>query len=219
MDRQEMLALRAPDAGAGAPAFPIRAAGKRGMDLAISTLALIVSTPLWLLVAVAIRLSSSGPVLYRQTRIGRGGEAFPMLKFRTMYDGAHELRSTLEPQDEPAEMFKLRNDPRVTRIGYLLRRSSLDELPQLINVLRGEMSLVGPRPLIVEEDSRIQGPYRRRLLMRPGITGPWQALGPVRPSLREMVVMDCLYVEQWSLRDDFKILWRTLVHMACLRGL
>jgi lipopolysaccharide/colanic/teichoic acid biosynthesis glycosyltransferase len=179
---------------------------------------LVLAAPLLLVIAAAILISSHGPVLYRQTRIGWWGRPFAMLKFRTMCDGAHELRSSLEHLNESSGTFKLRDDPRVTRVGCFLRRTSLDELPQLVNVLRGQMSLVGPRPLVPEEDRLIDGEFRERLRVRPGMTGRWQTLGPIRPPLRQMVVIDCLYVEQWSLWEDLRILARTLVHVARLRG-
>jgi lipopolysaccharide/colanic/teichoic acid biosynthesis glycosyltransferase len=220
------LPVRRPNASAEqtqSPASTVtdalhRRAGKRGVDLVVAGLLLILLAPLLVVIAIAIRLTSGGPVLYRQTRIGWRGEAFSMLKFRTMCEDAHNLRASLEHLNESSGTFKLRNDPRLTRVGCWLRRTSLDELPQLINVLRGQMSLVGPRPLIAEEDRRIEGAFRERLRVRPGMTGRWQTLGPVRPPLREMVVIDCLYVEQWSLWEDLKILGRTLVHMVRLRG-
>ena len=191
---------------------------KRTLDLVIAGVGLVVAAPLGVLIAVAIRCASPGPVIFRQTRVGRRGKTFSMLKFRTMVDGAEKARHELEARNESDGIFKLKDDPRLTEIGRLLRRCSLDELPQLVNVLRGEMSLVGPRPLVVSEDERVQGPHRARLLMRPGLTGPWQAIGPVRPPLREMVVIDRLYVENWSLWTDVRILLQTLVHVARMRG-
>jgi len=203
------------------PAFGSRRAAlaaKRTLDLVIAGVGLVVLSPVAALIAVAIRRASSGPAIFRQTRVGRDGEPFSMLKFRTMIDRAEEARAGLEGRNESSGIFKLKDDPRLTGIGRLLRRCSLDELPQLVNVLRGEMSLVGPRPLVPEEDERIQGPHRGRLLVRPGMTGPWQALGPVRPPLREMIVIDCLYVANWSLWMDLKILLQTFRHVLLLRG-
>lgn len=215
----EGLAL---DAGAPAQASASdggRLAIKRAIDVVIASVGLVALAPFGLLIAVAVRISSPGSVIFRQTRVGRHGVTFRMFKFRTMIDGAELGRAELEVLNESEGIFKLRNDPRMTGIGRLLRRGSLDELPQLLNVLRGEMSLVGPRPLVPEEDRRIQGPYRARLRLRPGMTGPWQALGPIRPTLRDMVVIDCLYVENWSLWMDFRVLLQTFAHVARLRGI
>jgi lipopolysaccharide/colanic/teichoic acid biosynthesis glycosyltransferase len=142
-----------------------------------------------------------------------------MIKFRSMVKSAETMRPTLEPLNESDGIFKMTNDPRVTRIGRLLRRSSLDELPQLINVLRGEMSLVGPRPLLPEEDQRVEGPHRSRLELLPGMTGPWQILGPLRPPLSEMVKLDYLYMANWSLWSDIKYMLRTTTHVVGRRGL
>ncbi len=143
-----------------------------------------------------------------------------MLKFRTMVPGADAMKDALRAYNEArGGLFKIAEDPRVTRVGRWLRRSALDELPQLLNVLKGEMSLVGPRPLVVEEDERIAGPHRRRLELLPGMTGPWQILGPVRTSLGEMVAIDHRYVAHWSLWTDVKILLRTVPHVLGRRGL
>jgi exopolysaccharide biosynthesis polyprenyl glycosylphosphotransferase len=192
---------------------------KRAMDVLGSSLALAVLGPLMIAIAVAIRLESRGPVLFRQTRVGRDGRRFTMLKFRTMVDGADALKARLVDRNEADGLFKISEDPRVTSFGRWLRRTSLDELPQLFNVLRGEMSLVGPRPLVVEEDCRIQGRHRRRLHLTPGITGQWQILGSARIPLQEMVKIDYLYVTNWSLWTDVKILARTLLYVASARGM
>jgi lipopolysaccharide/colanic/teichoic acid biosynthesis glycosyltransferase len=141
-----------------------------------------------------------------------------MIKFRSMVDGAHEQREALADLNESEGLFKLTADPRITRIGGVLRRASLDELPQLINVIRGEMSLVGPRPLIPEEDERVEGRHRNRLHLTPGMTGPWQILGPTRAPLSEMVKIDYLYQANWSLWYDLKILVRTFAHVIGMRG-
>jgi len=191
---------------------------KRGFDLVASSLLLLLISPLLLAIAVAIRLDSPGPVLFRQRRIGRDGEPFEMLKFRSMRDGAEEERAGLLELNEAEGLFKLDRDPRTTRVGRIIRRWSLDELPQLVNVLRGEMSLVGPRPLVPEEDSMIVGHYRRRLDIAPGITGYWQALGSYRIPLSEMVRLDYLYVETWSLWNDVRILLRTIPYVVGRRG-
>ncbi len=210
------------DAGAReVPLGPSRAwlVVKRTIDIVFACLGLLLVVPFGLLIALAIRLDTRGAVIFRQTRVGRHGVTFQIFKFRTMVHDAERSRAELEALNESAGIFKLKNDPRSTRVGRLLRRGSLDELPQLLNVLRGEMSLVGPRPLVSEEDQLIEGPYRRRLQFNPGMTGPWQALGPVRPTLREMVVLDCLYVENWSLWTDVKILLQTLFHVLRMRGI
>jgi lipopolysaccharide/colanic/teichoic acid biosynthesis glycosyltransferase len=172
------------------------------------------------LIALAIKLDSRGPVLFQQQRVGRHGERFRMLKFRTMVDEAEQLKAGLSDRNEAHDgLFKIADDPRVTRVGRLLRASALDELPQLLNVVRGEMSLVGPRPLVIEEDQRIEGWHRRRLELTPGMTGQWQILGATRVPLREMVAIDYLYVANWSLWTDVKILLRTVPHVLGRRGM
>jgi exopolysaccharide biosynthesis polyprenyl glycosylphosphotransferase len=191
---------------------------KRALDLAVSATSILLLAPLGALVALAIKLDSPGPVFFRQPRVGRDGRSFWMIKFRSMVDGAEQARAELEELNESSGLFKLTNDPRVTRVGRLLRGRSLDELPQLINVLRGEMSLVGPRPLVLDEDALVEGWHRDRLLLTPGMTGPWQVLGPPRPPLAEMVKVDYLYAANWSLWNDIKILLRTLRHIAGRRG-
>lgn len=196
---------------------------KRALDLLGASIALVAAAPLMLAIALAIKLDARdrrGPVLFRQLRVGRHGQRFYMLKFRTMVPGADALKESLRARNEAAEgLFKIADDPRVTRVGRLLRRSALDELPQLLNVLRGEMSLVGPRPLVPDEDRRVEGWNRRRLELTPGMTGPWQILGPTRIPLGEMVAIDYLYVANWSLWTDIKIMLRTVPHVLCRRGL
>jgi exopolysaccharide biosynthesis polyprenyl glycosylphosphotransferase len=191
---------------------------KRGMDIVGSAIGLIGLAPVGLLVALAIKLDSKGPVFFRQPRIGRNGRMFQMVKFRSMILEAEAQRDELETLNESDGIFKISQDPRVTRVGRWLRRSSLDELPQLINVLRGEMSLVGPRPLVPEEDRRVEGRHRSRLQLSPGMTGPWQVLGPDRPPLSEMVKLDYLYGANWSLWSDIKCLLRTIGHVTNRRG-
>jgi len=196
------------------------AAFKRAFDLLAASAGLFAVSSLFLAVAVAIKLDSRGPVFFRQLRVGRYGQRFYMLKFRTMVDGADAMKDSLRHRNEAKEgLFKIAQDPRVTRVGRLLRKSALDELPQLVNVFRGEMSLVGPRPLVVEEDQRVQGWHRRRLELMPGMTGPWQILGPSRVPLREMVAIDYLYVANWSLWGDIKIMLRTVPHVIGRHGL
>ena len=192
---------------------------KRMFDLIGSGVLLTLLAPVFLFVALAIKLTSRGPVFFRQPRIGQHDQAFDMLKFRTMCEDAEERKSALQCRNEAEGLFKIADDPRITRIGRLLRRTSLDELPQLINVLRGEMSLVGPRPLIPEEDAMIDGLNRRRLRMPPGMTGQWQILGSARVPLREMVKIDYLYGANWSLWGDLKILVRTAAVVLGRRGL
>lgn len=193
---------------------------KRAFDLVAASLLLIALAPVMTLITVAIMLETRGGVLFRQIRVGRGGEPFAMLKFRSMVANAESLKPSLLALNEAeAGLFKMTNDPRVTRIGRWLRKTSLDELPQLINVLRGQMSLVGPRPLICEEDEQILGWSRRRLDLTPGMTGHWQILGSSRVPLPEMVAIDCVYVTTWSLWTDVKILLRTVPHVLGLRGM
>jgi exopolysaccharide biosynthesis polyprenyl glycosylphosphotransferase len=192
---------------------------KRALDVVGSAAALILLSPLLVLISLAIKLDSGGTVLFRQHRIGRGGKGFEMLKFRTMVTGAHDRRAELMHLNEAQGLFKIDNDPRITRVGGWLRRLSLDELPQLFNVIRGEMSLVGPRPLIAEEDQRIQGWDRRRLQLTPGMTGHWQILGSARIPLDEMVKIDYLYVTNWSLWLDIKILLRTVAYVVGRKGM
>jgi exopolysaccharide biosynthesis polyprenyl glycosylphosphotransferase len=193
---------------------------KRAFDLTGASLGLLAALPLMMAIAIATKLDSRGPVFFRQLRVGRHGTRFQMLKFRTMVVGAETLRESLSDRNEAQEgLFKIADDPRLTRVGGLLRKTSLDELPQLINILRGEMSLVGPRPLVVEEDMRVEGRHRRRLELLPGMTGHWQILGPARVPLHEMAAIDCLYVANWSLWTDIKILLRTVPHVLGRRGL
>jgi exopolysaccharide biosynthesis polyprenyl glycosylphosphotransferase len=196
------------------------AAVKRAFDLLGVLIGLLAALPLMIAIAVAIKLDSRGPVLFRQLRVGRRGQRFYVLKFRTMVLDAESLKDSLRDRNEAQEgLFKIVDDPRVTRVGKFLRKSALDELPQLLNILRGEMSLVGPRPLVIEEDERIEGWHRQRLELMPGMTGHWQILGPARVPLREMVAIDYLYVANWSLWTDVKILLRTVPHVIGRRGL
>jgi lipopolysaccharide/colanic/teichoic acid biosynthesis glycosyltransferase len=203
------------------PRLPILAQGvKRAIDLVGSLMLIVLLTPLWLMIAILIKADSPGPILFRQRRIGRGGRPFGMVKFRTMVDGADAHKPALLHLNEAAEgLFKIYDDPRVTRIGRWLRTTSLDELPQLLHVLSGKMSLVGPRPLVPEEDALIQGEHRRRLAMRPGMTGPWQVGGASSVPIHQMVELDGAYVEDWSLWLDAKLLAQTASHVIARRGL
>jgi len=192
---------------------------KRSFDLAGSLCALFVFGPLMLLVAALIKLDSRGPVFFRQERVGRGGTVFRIFKFRSMVVNAEDLKDRLAERNEGADgFFKIERDPRVTRVGRVLRSTSLDELPQLLNVVLGQMSLVGPRPLIVDEDRKISGYDRRRLSLTPGMTGHWQILGSSRVPLAEMVKIDYLYVGGWSLWSDVKLLVRTVPYVLARRG-
>jgi exopolysaccharide biosynthesis polyprenyl glycosylphosphotransferase len=193
---------------------------KRSMDLAIAGTALLVLAPFFAFAALRIKLESSGPVFFRQERMGAGGKTFRIFKFRSMYADADERKQevshlNIHREDGP-RMFKIPNDPRITRFGRFLRKWSLDELPQLLNVMRGEMSLVGPRPLILGEDEHIHGHKRRRLHITPGVTGLWQVLGRSDIPFSEMVTLDYIYVTNWSLWGDVKLLVRTVP--AVLRG-
>jgi exopolysaccharide biosynthesis polyprenyl glycosylphosphotransferase len=193
---------------------------KRSLDVAGSLAVLLLLGPLMVMIALAIRLDTRGPVFFRQRRMGRGNVAFEMLKFRTMVDGADAHKGALRAHNEAGGgLFKIQNDPRVTRVGRFLRRTSLDELPQLLNVLRGEMALVGPRPLVIDEDKLVEGWQRRRLQLTPGMTGLWQIFGSARIPLNEMVKIDYLYGANWSLWLDVKILLRTVPFVLGRRGL
>lgn len=201
---------------------------KRGMDILVASLALTVLSPVWLLVALLIKLDSRGSVFYKQERVGMDGRIFLFIKFRTMRAGADDSvhrdyqRKYIAGQpdtnrgDEVRPVYKLHDDPRVTRVGHVLRRLSLDELPQLLNVLRGDMSVVGPRPPIPYEVEAYELWHRKRLDMKPGLTGLWQVSGRNRLSFDEMVRLDLFYIENWSLLLDLKIILRTLPVM--LRG-
>jgi exopolysaccharide biosynthesis polyprenyl glycosylphosphotransferase len=191
---------------------------KRSFDIIGSTLGIVFLSPLLLIIAIAVKATSKGPILFRQRRVGRDGHLFEMLKFRTMHDGADGLKADLAALNEADGLFKIAEDPRFTPIGGFLRQTALDELPQLFNVLRGQMSLVGPRPLVLDEDERIQGWYRRRLSLTPGMTGDWQVFGAARIPLREMATIDYLYVSNWSLWSDVKILLRTIPYVIARRG-
>ncbi len=195
-------------------------ATKRTIDLFGALVLLAILSPLMLVTALLIKLDSAGPILFRQRRIGRSDEPFTMLKFRTMIDGADEQKAALRHLNEAAEgLFKIDGDPRVTRIGRWLRATSLDELPQLFHVVTGRMSLVGPRPLVPDEDALITGANRRRLQMRPGMTGVWQINGASSIPINQMVVLDRGYLDGWSLWLDCRILLKTASHVVLRRGL
>ena len=187
---------------------------KRVFDLTGAIAGLVVVGPAIGLIALAIRLDSKGPVFFRQVRVGRHDRPFRIYKFRSMVADAEGRKDALRVRNEAGDgLFKIADDPRVTRVGRFLRATSLDELPQILNVLRGEMSLVGPRPLVTDEDAQVIGLDRSRLHLTPGMTGPWQVLG-CRVPMQEMVGIDYLYVANWSLWLDLKILVRTVRHVA-----
>jgi exopolysaccharide biosynthesis polyprenyl glycosylphosphotransferase len=184
---------------------------KRGMDILGAVIGFTFGAPFWGLIALAIRLDSPGPVIFHQTRVGTGGKQFEVYKFRSMREGAEaELEKLSGLNEAEGHFFKIRDDPRKTRVGRFLRRTSLDELPQLWNVLRGEMSLVGPRPPTPDEVADYQEWHKRRLDGRPGMTGLWQVSGRSLLSFDETVLLDVYYIENWSLWLDFKILLRTV---------
>ncbi len=196
-----------------------QAAVKRAFDLTVSSIALLVLSPLLLTIALAVRITSSGPICYRQARVGQRGRPFTILKFRTMLEGADTMVAELRLKHGMNDlMFKLQDDPRVTRVGRLLRRFSLDELPQLLNVLRGEMSLVGPRPPLLEEVSEYEDWQFDRLEVPPGVTGLWQVSGRSDLSFDECVRLDLFYIENWSLAYDLYIVAKTLPVLVSHRG-
>jgi exopolysaccharide biosynthesis polyprenyl glycosylphosphotransferase len=193
---------------------------KRSLDLLVGTLLFAAATPIYLLTMIAIKVSSRGPVFYRQVRLGINGTEFSMIKFRSMYRDAHVRRAQIFDQNEQdggGVLFKMRRDPRVTPVGRFIRMFSIDELPQLVHVLSGRMSLVGPRPLAAE-DSIYTGSARRRLLVRPGLTGLWQVSGRSELSWDDAVRLDLYYVENWSLGLDLSILARTVFTVLARKG-
>jgi exopolysaccharide biosynthesis polyprenyl glycosylphosphotransferase len=196
-----------------------QAAAKRAFDVVLSSLLLLVISPLLLAVALAIKLQDGGPVLFRQRRVGLHREQFTLLKFRTMVPHAElELADLLSRNEADGPLFKLRDDPRVTRLGGILRRYSIDELPQLLNVLRGEMSLVGPRPPLPSEVATYEDWQLDRLEVRPGITGLWQVSGRSELSFEEYVRLDLFYIENWSLLYDLFVVAKTVPMLVRPRG-
>ena len=183
---------------------------KRTFDVALAGLLLVLTSPIWLLVAIAVKTTSKGPLLFRQVRVGRRSKPFTLFKFRTMVaDADQQLEGLRASSDAPAPLFKLRNDTRVTKVGRRLRRWSLDELPQLWNVLRGDMSLVGPRPPLPAEVEEYEIWHRDRLEVRPGITGLWQVSGRSELSFDDYVRLDLFYIENWSPAFDLYLLAKT----------
>jgi exopolysaccharide biosynthesis polyprenyl glycosylphosphotransferase len=213
--------------GQGVPLFELRPpafantdwALKRVFDLFVGSLIVLVGLPLWLLIAAAIKSTSRGPVLYGDRRVGLGEQEFQMLKFRTMVEGADRLKGELEQQNEATgALFKIRDDPRVTAVGRLLRRFSIDEVPNVINVLRGEMSLVGPRPLPVRDFERLEAWHRKRYLVLPGLTGLWQISGRSELTFDDLVRLDFYYLDNWSIWLDVAILLKTPFAVFSQRG-
>ena len=213
--------------GTGLPLFELRPpiltgwdwAVKRGFDLGVSGLLLVIGAPLWLIVAGAIKLDSRGPILFVDRRVGVGEQEFGMLKFRTMVEDAAELQNRLETANEASgALFKIRDDPRVTRVGRVLRRFSIDELPQLLNVLRGQMSLVGPRPLPLRDYRLLEDWHRARYLVLPGMTGLWQISGRSGLDFDDLVRLDFTYLENWSVWLDVTILAKTIPAVVSQRG-
>lgn len=192
---------------------------KRALDFVLATLGLLAISPLLLLIAAAVKITSPGPVLYKSLRIGKNYKPFHMYKFRTMCVDADAKRDALRAQANlQGELFKLENDPRITGIGKLLRALSLDELPQLLNVVRGEMSLVGPRPLPPDESELFEDPYTLRFQVYPGITGLWQVSGRNDTTYRTRVAMDCVYAARRNALMDFGILFATVPAVLLRRG-
>ena len=213
--------------GQGIPLFELRPPAfvgidwvvKRAFDLLVSAGVLVVGLPLWLGIAAAVKLSSHGPVLYRDRRVGLGEQEFGMLKFRTMHAEAAGQQAELEASNEAdGPLFKMREDPRVTGVGAWLRRLSLDEIPQLWNVLRGEMSLVGPRPLPLRDFERLESWHRKRYLVLPGVTGLWQISGRSNLGFDDLVRLDFYYLENWSIWLDISILAKTIPAVIEGRG-
>jgi len=192
---------------------------KKSLDIALSFLILVVLFPLLAIVAILIRLDSKGPIIFGQKRTGKDGKEFTLYKFRSMIHGAEELKESLRYLDETTgPVFKIRHDPRITKVGRFLRRSSVDELPQLFNVLKGDMSLVGPRPLPTGEAEQYTPYQRRRLSVKPGITCLWQISGRSEISFYEWIELDIYYIEHRSFLFDLKILIRTIPVVVTGKG-
>jgi len=185
----------------------------------VSVLVIVLGLPFWLAIAAAIKLGSRGPVLYRDRRIGLNERPFMMIKFRTMYADAAARQPQLEAENEAeGALFKIRHDPRVTPVGRFLRRFSIDEIPQVLNVMRGEMSLVGPRPLPVRDYERLEAWHRKRYLVLPGMTGLWQIAGRADLSFDDLVRLDFYYLENWSIWLDISVLAKTVPAVIAARG-
>lgn len=186
--------------------------GKRTMDIVASLFGLIILSPLLIIVSILIKLESAGPILFKQERVGLRGKHFIMYKFRSMVINAEELKAKLESQNEMSgPMFKIKNDPRVTKVGKFIRKTSIDELPQLINILKGEMSIVGPRPSLPKEVDMFEGWMLRRLDAKPGLTCYWQVRGRNNIGFEEWMRMDVDYVSKRNIWIDIKLIFRTVV--------
>jgi exopolysaccharide biosynthesis polyprenyl glycosylphosphotransferase len=214
-------------AGQGVPLFELRPpvfagldwAVKRAFDVTVSSLLIALGAPVWGLIALAVKFDSPGPVFYRDRRVGLGEREFGMFKFRSMYTDAGERQAALEAVNEASgPLFKIKDDPRVTRVGKILRAYSIDELPQVLNVLRGEMSLVGPRPLPLRDYVQLEEWHRKRYLVLPGMTGLWQVSGRIELTFDDLVRLDFYYLENWSIWLDISILAKTLPAVAARRG-
>jgi exopolysaccharide biosynthesis polyprenyl glycosylphosphotransferase len=223
----ELLLERAEFVPGEAPLFELRPpalagtdwAVKRGFDIAVATLVIVLGLPIWLTIAALIKLTSSGPVFYRDRRIGLGEREFGMMKFRTMYADAAARQEALEAENEASgPLFKIKNDPRVTPIGRFLRRYSVDEMPQVLNVLWGDMSLVGPRPLPIRDYEQLEPWHRKRYAVLPGMTGLWQVSGRIDLSFDDLVRLDFYYLENWSIWMDITILAKTIPAVLARRG-
>ncbi|HEY2073172.1 MAG TPA: sugar transferase [Gaiellaceae bacterium] len=213
--------------GQGVPLFELRPpvfagldwAVKRAFDLVVSSAIVVIASPAWLLFALSVKLDSPGPVFYRDRRVGLGEGEFGMFKFRSMYVDANLRQAGLEASNEASgPLFKIKDDPRVTRVGRILRRYSIDELPQVLNVLRGEMSLVGPRPLPLRDYVQLEDWHRKRYLVLPGMTGLWQVSGRIDLSFDDLVRLDFYYLENWSIWLDISILAKTMPAVLARRG-
>jgi exopolysaccharide biosynthesis polyprenyl glycosylphosphotransferase len=213
--------------GQGVPLFELRPpvfagldwATKRVFDVVVSAGIVLLATPLWAVTALAVKLGSPGPVFYRDRRVGLGEREFGMFKFRSMYVDAGARQAGLEGANEASgPLFKIKDDPRVTRVGRFLRRYSIDELPQILNVLRGEMSLVGPRPLPLRDYVQLEDWHRKRYLVLPGMTGLWQVSGRIELTFDDLVRLDFYYLENWSIWLDISILAKTLPAVLARRG-
>ena len=192
---------------------------KRSLDILVSVGGLFVSLPLFIVIAILIKLDSKGSIIFRQIRVGKKGRSFMFYKFRSMVEGSEQLQDQLRHLDMTGgPIFKIKNDPRITRLGRFLRRTTLDEFPQFWNVLKGDMSLVGPRPPVPEEVEKYTGLQRRRLDVKPGLTCLWQVSGRSEVSFDEWVQLDLYYIQHQSLLLDLKILIRTLPAVLSRRG-
>jgi exopolysaccharide biosynthesis polyprenyl glycosylphosphotransferase len=224
----ELLTQRAEYvAGQGVPLFELRPpvfagldwAVKRVFDIIVSAGIILIGAPVWVLIALSVKLDSSGPIFYRDRRVGLAERQFGMFKFRSMYVDAGERQAGLEASNEASgPLFKIKDDPRVTRVGSFLRRYSIDELPQVLNVVRGEMSLVGPRPLPLRDYVQLEDWHRKRYLVLPGMTGLWQVSGRIELTFDDLVRLDFYYLENWSIWLDISILTKTLPAVLARRG-